>query len=79
MPAPKKDSNQVRVWAEAGVTLAVSENPPQFIKFSFGHERIAPNDDMETIKRYEAMCYEFCEQVVEKRVKKLKRLIKAVN
>lgn len=74
-PAPPKS---VRVWAEVGVTVAVSEDPPQFVKFLFGHERIAPNDKPDTIERYERLCYEACESVVEKRVRKIKRMMKSI-
>jgi hypothetical protein len=69
----------VRVWAEVGVTIAVTEDPPQFIRFSFGHEKIAPNDDQETIKRYEALVYETCEAVVERRIRRLKRLVRSTR
>lgn len=69
----------MRVWGEAGVTVAITENPPQFVKVLFGHERIAPNDDAETIKRYTALIDAYNEEIVEKQVEKYKRLALAVS
>lgn len=81
---PRSNDNErspdgpVRVWADAGVTLCVSMDPHQFVKFSFGHERWSPSDTQEDIERTERQAYEFCERVVNRRVAKLAKLVRAV-
>ena len=72
----RRKSRAVRVWAEVGVTLAVTQDPPQFVRFTFGHERIAPNDTQETIEKYERMVIANCEETVEKEVKRLARIVR---
>ena len=87
MPEPRSGTRRaatdlpkaVRVWGEVGVTLAVTQEPPQFIRYSFGHERIAPNDSAETLARYETLVFETCNEAVEKRSRQLHRLIRTVN
>jgi len=69
----------VRIGAKCGVTLPVTSDPPSFVKYEFWHERIAPDDSPTTIKKYERMVFEACEEIVEKRVRKLRRIIKAVK
>lgn len=75
----RRRPKSVRVWGEAGITLAVTSDPPQFVRVSFGHERIAPDDSEATIKRYEKMVNDYNEDVVERRARKLVRMIKRVN
>lgn len=77
-PASAESGGPVRVWSEAGVTLCVSMDPHQFVKFSFGHERWSPSDSAEDIARTERQVYEFCERTVNKRVSKLAKLVRAV-
>ena len=72
-------SGPVRVWSEATVTICVTDDPPQFVKFTTGHERHAPNDKPETIARVEAQIFEQCEEIVNKRVKRLQRIVNAVH
>lgn len=74
-----RKAKSVRVWAEAGVTLAVTDDPPQFIRLTVGHERIAPDDKQDTIERYETMVYEACEATLEKQIKKLKKVIRRAS
>jgi hypothetical protein len=61
------------------VTVAITENPPQYVKVMFGHERIAPNDDATTLKRVTALVDEYNQEVVEKQVQKYKRLALAAS
>lgn len=68
----------VRVWGEVGATVCVDPDNRNFIRFTFGHERIAPDDDPETLERYEALVYEYCEMKAEKRMRQLVRLTKAI-
>ena len=69
----------VRVWSECGVTVAVSSDPPQFIRFTTGHERIAPDDDPATIRRVERQIYAACEKIVDRRVKTLVKLVQEAS
>jgi hypothetical protein len=75
---PRSD-RAVRIYVEAGITMAVTDDPPQFVRFTFGQERIAPDDSEETVARYERIAYEACEAVVERRVRRLARLIRRVQ
>jgi len=75
---PRSD-RAVRIYVEAGITMAVTDDPPQFVRFSFGQERIVPNDDEETLARYERIAYEACEAIVERRARRLARLIRRVG
>lgn len=69
----------MRVYSEVGVTVAVSEDPPQFVRYTFGHERIARSDSTEEIERTERLVHEVNERMVEKRVRELVRLVKRVH
>lgn len=75
----KTKSKQVRVYVEAGVTLCVSEDPPQYLKYTFGQERLAASDDAKSIAKAEALAFESCEAMIEKRTKKLSHLIRRVS
>jgi len=66
----------VRVWSEVGLTLAVTDDPPQFIRFAFGHERIAKSDSVEEIRKTAALVDEFNEAELERRIKKYKNLVR---
>lgn len=72
-----RDGGPVRVWSECGVTVCVDEQTRQFIRFTTGHERIAPDDKPATIRRVEQAIYEECETIVNKRVTMLSRLVRA--
>jgi hypothetical protein len=67
------------VWSEASVTVCVTEEPPQFVKFTTGHERIAPNDKPATIRRVERLVYEQCEAIVDERVRRLAAIVQAAQ
>lgn len=77
--ASSRRRKSVRVWGEVGLTVAITEDPPQYVKVLFGHERIAPNDDETTIKRYTRMVDSYNEAEVERQVEKYKRLALAVS
>lgn len=74
-----RTSGPVRVWSSASVTVAVSDDPPQFIKFEHGFEMMSPNDTDAAIKRTEAKIYATCEAIIDRRVKKLRRLIRQLE
>jgi hypothetical protein len=60
------------------VTLCVTEDPPQFLKFTVGRETLC-NDSTAAATDAERLIYEWCERVVEKRVRGLQRLIAAAQ
>lgn len=70
------DGESVRVWSEVGVTVAVSDDPPQFLRFTFGHERLAKNGTQEEIRKTANLVDEFNEAELERRIQKYKRLIR---
>lgn len=72
-------AGSVRVWGEAGVTISITDSPPQFVKVLFGHERIAPDDSLATLTRVTALIDEYNETVVEKQAKKYARLVRALQ
>lgn len=74
-PAP--DDEAVRVWSSAGITVAITEHPPQFLKLEFGHERLAKNDTQAEIKRTARLIDEFNKEELERRMGEYKRLIEA--
>lgn len=65
----------VRIWAEAGVTVAVTDSPPQFIRYSFGMERTARGQDKKSVERAEKQLYEYCEQKVAERVESMSEML----
>lgn len=69
----------VRVWGEAGVTVSITEQPPQFVRVLFGHERIAPDDSPATLKRYRKLIDEFNEAVVAEQIEKYKAVALATQ
>jgi hypothetical protein len=68
--------NSVRVWSEVGVTIAVTDDPPQFLRFSFGHERIAKSSSQEEIRKTAALVDEFNEAELDRRLAKYRRVVK---
>lgn len=74
-----RTSGPVRVWSSASITVAVSQDPPQFIKFEHGFEMMAPNDTEAAIKRTENYIFQTCEAIIDKRVKRLRRLIRQLE
>lgn len=71
--------DSVRVWSEVGVTIAVTDDPPQFLRFTFGHERIAKNGTQEEIRKTATLVDEFNEKELDKRLKKYRRLFRATE
>lgn len=65
------------MWGEASITIAVTENPPQFVKVAFGHERTCRETE-EAISRTERLIDKMNKEVVERRASELQRLIKRV-
>lgn len=59
------------------MTVCVTEDPPQFVKFTTGHERLSPSDDEATVLETEQAIFDACEEIVAKRVAKLTRLVRA--
>lgn len=74
-----KRSTPVRVWSEASITVAVTSDPPQFVKFTHGFEMMSPSDTQEDIKKTELRIYKACEEIVDKRSRKLARLVRRMN
>lgn len=72
----RKSGGPVRVWSEASVTVSVTDDPPQFIKFTHGFEAMSPSDSDEDLRRTERRIYETCEKIVDMRVRKLKRMMR---
>lgn len=46
-----------------------------FMKFTFGHERIAPNDSLTTLKKVVADIDKFNEEEAERRIRKYTRMV----
>lgn len=77
---PKAVPKSVRVWGEMGISMPVSnDDPSAWIKVTVGHERIAPNDSVATLKKTEALIAEFNEEALDKRVKEIRRLIQQAS
>lgn len=71
-----QEDGSVRVWSSVGITVAITDDPPQFLKLEFGHERIAKNDTTNELRRVARLIDEFNEAEIEKRVDQYSRLIK---
>lgn len=69
----------VRVWGEVGITVAITSDPPQYVKVTFGHERIAPDSKPATLRRYEKDIDEYNEMVVDRQAKKYARMVRAMG
>lgn len=67
----------VRVWGLASITMPVGDMG--FVKVEFGHERLAKSDTQAELERVEVLVHEFNVKMVEKRVRELVRLKKAVE
>jgi hypothetical protein len=61
------------------VTIAITEQPPQFVRVLFGHERIAPDDSPATLKRYRKLIDEFNEAVVAEQIEKYRAVALATQ
>lgn len=74
--APSRPDGAVRVWSSVGITVAITDDPPQFLKLEFGHERLAKSDTTEELRRVARLIDEFNEAEIEKRVEQYTRLIR---
>lgn len=74
-----KQNTPAPVWSECGLTIPIGEDPYSYVKVSFGFEKLSPSDSMEDIERTERQIYRKCEEIVEKRARRLARLSKAVR
>lgn len=72
-------ASSVRVYVECGVTIAVTDDPPQYVKITIGQERIAANGTNEAVERAERMAYSSCEELIEKRLVTLTRMARRVK
>ena len=71
--APKEDG-RLRVWAEVGITIALTENPPQFLRVLFGHERLTSGPTQTALKEATAEIMEFNERELQKQVKRARQI-----
>lgn len=76
---PVAGNRSVRVYSEIGITVAITDDPPQFAKVTVGHERMARNDTDEEIERAEARAYKVNEKIVERRLRQMVRLARGVE
>lgn len=74
----RKKGNPAKVWSECGVTMPINDTTAH-IRFSFGFEKIAPDDSENAIKRVEKEIFELSEEVVQRRVVRLKRMIARID
>lgn len=72
----KQTDGTVRVWSEFGMTIPVGESMA-FIKFTFGHERIAPDSSETTLRKVTADIDKYNEEEAERRIRKYTRLVTA--
>lgn len=78
MGADKSSSRPRRrpmVWSEAGVTIAVTDSPPQFVRFSFGAEMQARGSSKKDLDEAEAKLFAYCEGVVAERSEELAEMV----
>jgi hypothetical protein len=64
------------VWGEVCITVAITEDPPQFVKVTFGHERMSKDDDV-SIRNTERRIHRMNEEVVSRRSEQLARLVRS--
>lgn len=63
-----------KVWVSVDVKLSYDYNS---IGFAFGFERTAPNESDAAVKRVEREMFELAEEIANKRIQKLARVLKA--
>lgn len=74
----RRGSAGMFVYSEASVTICVDPTHNEFLKFTFGHERLSPSDSEADLKRTEAAAWKFNEAVIDKRARKIQRLIRQI-
>lgn len=75
----RRESDQVFVYSECSITVCVDRTANEFLKFTFGHERLSPSDSEADLIRTEKAAWTFNEAVVDKRSRQIKRLIRQIG
>lgn len=81
MPPRREETagSTVRVWGEVSATVSVTDQPPQFVKVTVGHERIAQRGSDAEIRRVEKEIYELNEELLAVRVELAIRTLRQVE
>ena len=82
MPAEgprRKESTAVRVGEELGVTLQVTDEPRQFIRCSFWHERESPTSSPADLEATAAAVHEYTSKVLQERIDELTAMVQGAN
>lgn len=61
------------------MTVCVDRANNQFIKFTHGFEKMSMTDSDAALARTEREIFETCERIIDKRVRKLHRLIRQLE
>lgn len=64
------------VYVETSVTIKIADE--NFIKYVFGHERLADGTDEKAIKKAALAACTFNEDLIDKRARKVKRLVEKI-
>lgn len=72
-----RGSREVLVYSEVSITVNVYES--NFIKVTFGHERTAKSDSKHDLAEAERAAFDYNMEVVNKRAKKIQRLIRTIQ
>ena len=72
-----RGSGQMLVYSEVSITVNVYEQ--NFIKITWGHERTAASDSKHDLMKAERAAFDFNMDVVNKRARKVERLIKQIQ
>lgn len=65
-----------KVWVSVDVKLSHDFNS---VGFAFGFERTAPNESDQAVKRTELEMFELAEEIADKRIRKLSRVLRAAS
>lgn len=71
-----EDLGPARVWVSVGLNMQIA--PYNSVSPSFGFSMTSPSDDIGAILKMEEEMYAVCEQVVERRFRKLARLARTI-
>lgn len=75
----RRESGQVAIYSECSITVCVDPVHNDFLKITVGHERLSPSDSETDLKKTEAAAWKFNEAAVERRVKRVTRLIRQIQ
>lgn len=64
----------LRVWGEVGVTICLTNDPPQFLRVLFGHERLTTGTTATALKNATAEIEEYNERQLQRHVKSARRI-----